>query len=148
MEFKLWLENRYYHPRYFYHATTCEALPSIFKQGLLPSKNPTWGGSLGEWSQGKICLADTMKEAEYYGNAGIWRGHVNQFHPVLRFLYNPNELKPDPQAPGDYYSEKPIKAKFEIFDETNWRPLTKDIADAIYHGDWDGENPDDEDNYE
>jgi len=140
MEFRLWLENQ---AQYFYHATTCEALPNIFKRGLLPSKNPTWGGSLGEWSRGKICVADSMKEAEYYGNAGIWRGHVNQFHPILRFMYDPRKLTPDPQAPGDYYSEKPIKTKFEIYVVEQWRPLTEEIVISIASGEWDGENPDD-----
>ena len=151
--------------RYFYHATTCKALPGIVTHGLLPNeKETTWGGDLGKFSEGKVFMTTTFGMADYYGNAGIWGNqHHNQFKPLLRFRHSIWDLTPDPQTPGDYYSEIPIKSRFEIFvsDENQeagsdgkvyykegagiWRPLTGDMADAIYHGEWDGEIIDDED---
>ena len=151
--------------RYFYHATTCKALPGIVARGLLPNEGETtWGGDLGKFSEDKVFMTTTFIMADYYGNAGIWgKQHYNQFKPLLRFRHSSWDLLPDPQTSGDYYSEIPIKGRFEIFvpDETQevgsdgrvyykegngtWRPLTKNIADAIYHGEWDGEIIDDED---
>jgi len=155
-------ENVY---EYFYHATLPENLPEIVIHGLIPSKNPHWGGDLGKFSYGKVCISDRFREANYYGNI-LWRDNPNRYRPILRFKYNKLRVISDPSksAAHDFYVEYPIKAKFEIFvynentkykqdsngdiwfnDKTGgWRFLTKDIADGIATGEWDKENEDED----
>jgi len=144
---------------YFYHATTPNALPNIVKHGLLPSKNPNWGGALGDSSIGKIFVTNKFKRANYYGNV-IWRNNPKRYRPILRFKYNKLGLVPDKHSADDFYVESPLKTEFEVFvyndttkidrdkfgddmrfhEETgNWRVLTKDIADSIVTGEWDAE---------
>jgi hypothetical protein len=165
IKLKLLLESM---TEWFYHATTAKALPGIMERGLLPAEETNWGGDLGKWSEGKVFLTDRFKRAVFYGNAGIWqKEHINQFKPLLRIRLDKTELEEDPQSNDDYYSEIPIRGNFEIFvptEETEtpdergnvlyaefnseWRPLTKDIADAIATGEWDGETIDDKENYD
>jgi len=144
---------------YFYHATTAEALPKIIKQGLLPSTGNThWGGDLGKFSEKKVFVTNNFNTAVFYGNAGIWKSqHQNRFKPLLRFKYNELKLEKDLASKGDFYSKIPIISSFEIFvgnENTDnrgdvhynvgtWRLLTFQIADSIYHGEWDGEIVDD-----
>ena len=144
---------------YFYHATTPNALTNIVKHGLLPSKNPNWGGALGNQSIGKIFVTSKFKRANYYGNV-VWRNNPKRYKPILRFKYNKLNLIPDKYSDDDFYIEFPIKTTFEIFvynDTTkidrnkfdndmqfhentgDWRLLTKDIADSIATGEWDEE---------
>ncbi len=147
---------------YFYHATTPEALPSIVLHGLIPSENTNWGGDLGEFSYGKVFVAKTFRQANYYGNI-IWRNNSNRYRPILRFKYNKLRFIPDKETREDMYVEYPIKTRFEIFvynentkinygnhgdtffkEKTGeWRPLTKDLADSIATGEWDGEDGED-----
>ena len=153
---------------YFYHATTCEALPGIVTRGLLPSDETHWGGDLGKFSEGKVFLTNDFSTAVFYGNAGIWGNqHFNCFRPILRVQYDKNELMYDQQSKGDYYSEIPIRGSFEIFVPSEndkgigadglayynekigtWRSLTKDIAESIATGEWDGEIIDDKNSSE
>jgi hypothetical protein len=147
---------------YFYHFTTPEALPSIVIKGLIPSENTNWGGDLGNFSHGKVFVAKNFRQANYYGNI-IWRNYPNRYRPILRFKYNKLRFIPDKETKEDMYVEYPIKAKFEIFvynehtkidygnhgdiffkEKTGeWRPLTKDLADSIATGEWDGEEGED-----
>lgn len=145
---------------YFYHATKPENLPGIVAKGLIPSKETNWGGDLGKFSEGKIFVTDNFRSANYYGNI-LWRDYPNRFRPILRFKYNKLRFIPDKHSEHDFYVEYPLKARFEIFvyDENQqhdaeishngdiffnensgtWRPLTKDVADSIATGEWDGE---------
>ena len=149
---------------YFYHATTPEALPGIVAKGLIPSGDTHWGGDLGKYSEGKVFVAKNFRQANYYGNI-IWRNHSNRYRPILRFKYNKHRFIPDKETKEDMYVEYPIKARFEIFvyDENTkvqygnhgdtffkentgrWRPLTRDLASDIMHGEWDGDEIEDVD---
>lgn len=50
-----------------YHATLADNLDSIAEDGLLLSRDPNWGGMLGQESVGKVFLATTPQAALYYG---------------------------------------------------------------------------------
>jgi hypothetical protein len=148
---------------YFYHATTADALPSIQSKGLLPSEESHWGGELGELSYGKVFVTKNFNTAVFYGNSGIWKSQdPNRFKPVLRFKYNKLRFVPDKQSANDFYVKYPLKVVFEVFvsqdkndtddrgdvhynqNKGEWRILTKDIAESIKYGEWDGEIIDDE----
>lgn len=149
--------------KWMYHATTADRLPSIFSNGLLPSKNPRWGGMLGHHSMGRIFVTENFLTACRYGNSGIWKGErLNRFKPVLRFKYDTDNMTFDVGSRGDYFTGNPIKTNFDIFvpinDENHmddhgdiwykendgeWRMLTKNVAVAIDTGEWDREIIDD-----
>jgi hypothetical protein len=142
---------------YFYHATLADHLPSIYKEGLLPSENTHWGGALGNASLGKVFVTDSFKTANFYGNI-LWRnGKEDRFKPILRFKYPKSKLTKDKNSARDYYSSTTIKVPFDIFvynqdtkiqmekngdvwfDQNTgyWRSLSNETSKSIYYGEWD-----------
>lgn len=144
----------------FYHATFPENLPGIVTKGLVPSKEPHWGGDLGTTSYDKVFVTDDFGIANFYGNV-LWRKNPRRYRPILRFKYDRSQLVRDEKTSGDYYTNSTIKARFEIFvynledhklglgagkyandvefydKKGEWRPLTMNIAQAIATGEWD-----------
>jgi predicted GNAT family acetyltransferase len=56
---------------YVYHSTAANNLPAIAEQGLSPSKDPQWGGELGNNSLGKVFFTHSPKDAHYYGEVNF-----------------------------------------------------------------------------
>ena len=134
---------------YFYHTTRTKHLPSIVKYGLTPNidRETHCEGDFGQWSKGKVFVTENIYNAQYYGNI-IMKNYSLSWIPILRFKIPENiKLKPDLSSefneescsPDDWYSQFPIITNFEIKDGKKWIKLTKELADDIAGGDWDGE---------
>lgn len=128
---------------WFFHSTKKDYLVDIVKHGLLPNDNrkTNWKGEFGDWSRGKIFVADNISSAIFYGKI---INNEAYFYPILRVLIDKNELTKDTEAIGDWYSTKPIKGEFEIYNfkrpyhsDKNWKKLTLDLAEEIVAGEWD-----------
>lgn len=123
---------------YFYHATLPDRLPSIAERGLIPSEETNWGGQLGDQSLGKIFASETPAGAAYYGEIitrELRRTNPDVFLPLLRFK-RPDEFKRDSQTEQDWFSELPVKLHMDVWTGSDWRPLTKEVAEAIATGEW------------
>jgi len=127
--------------QFYYHTTLPDHIVSISEEGLKPSEETNWGGLLGSTSIGKVFAAETPKKSLYYGEilTRPAREHnPNSFVPLLRFSRT-KDFTPESSDPGSVVSEKPVRGPFEVWTGKRWTPLTKDIAEGIFYGDWDDE---------
>ena len=123
--------------KWFYHATKPEHLPSIVKHGILPNtdRKVNWG-HFEEWSRGKAFVTNWYAQAIFYGQ--IINHYNKKFYPILRVKIDPDDLIRDEKSQCDWYSTKPIKGEFQIFDfvgkyydDESWIKLTPELANIL-----------------
>ena len=113
--------------RTYYHATSSKRLNRIATQGLLPSKEPQWGGDLGNTSIGKVFLADTPKDAMFYARILFGERVQNTGRsgiPLCLRIMLPPEIKVE-VGNGEYWTTQPIPPQhIEIWWQEKWSKLT------------------------
>lgn len=117
-------------PKFLYHASSADRMPSIRVKGLLPSEKTHWGGDLGMKSEGKVFAAADIKKALYYA-AIVFRETLASdglaHMPVVlkiktagqRWTYGERE----------FWTEKPVAPRrLWVLWHGSWRP----VAEAKY----------------
>jgi len=128
-------------PRVFYHATAAKNINSIAKNGLKPSQNPQWGGSLGQFSYDKTFFAPTPGGAMYYAEI-VFRDTLEAYGkasiPIcLRVtippemametgepeIYNVHELKEKEEFREAWVKEVIPPSRIEMYWHDQWQPI-------------------------
>jgi len=138
---------------YKYHATSVDKLPAIESGGLLPSEKTNWGGTLGDFSLGKVMFTDTPGEAFYYGSILFKKALEDDLHSfvpvVLRVpTRSLNDIQKD--ATDIYVEHEVIPEGIEVLWDNKWESLnnlSEELNDLDYtyeegvgvYLDWEGE---------
>lgn len=119
---------------WLYHATFSDRIVSIAEDGLVPSKEPQWGGLLRAWSSGKVFFSTTVAAVRFY--AGILFSVMLSEQgrsPAPVLLRVPAEipagLAQDQASAADWYTRRRVPAA-QIDAWVPWRRAWSPVADV------------------
>lgn len=125
----------------YYHATTSDRVENIARNGLVPSEEPRWGGGLGDYSLGKIFLAEKPTKALFYAGI-IFREMLETYGlaylPILLRVALPEPLSKDPFDPDSAITETIIPPQYIETWWHEWMPIERlariigDGEDMVY----------------